>query len=234
MYIYMTKKWHLLNIQKVVDAYIDGVSISELSKQVGCSRGVITTLLTKSGVTVRSNAEANKLMMLKRTPEENARNVANAHEAAKTHVHTFDEKVKRAKTRMTKGLHIGPSEILFKKWFQELGVEAIPQFAIGPYNCDLAIGNTAIEIYGGSWHQTGRHAARSFDRYKYFFDNGWNVVIVWVDQRRSTLDQLVCNHIKDFINGASSKDYLVLWGNGRFIASGNNKPDEEAFTKALI
>ncbi len=233
----MTKIWHTLDANNIINAYISGKSIKQLSGEFGTTRAIINTVLIKHNITLRSLAEANRLIMSTRTPEQNRQNTAKAHEAARNHVHTIEEKTKRANTRMVKGLHVSPLELLVQVWLSQRGINTTAQFAIGPYNCDLATSTVAVEIYGGGWHSGGRHAQRSPERFKHFFDSGWNVVIIWIDGRRYPLGVAAADYIAAFcelarLNPSMRSEYRMIRGDGQLVASGSNNPDDPAFIKS--
>jgi very-short-patch-repair endonuclease len=102
------------------------------------------------------------------------------------------------------------------------GIDCVPQKAVGIYNIDLAVEDTriAIELFGGSWHSTGRHKARHHRRCKYLFDKGWAVVIVWVDKRRHPFGVGACKKIVALAehrrtSPAPFGEYHVIFGNGK-------------------
>lgn len=153
-------------------------------------------------------------MMAERSPEENARNSAAAHEAARHHVHTEKEKIARALTRERKQLHVSPSELYLAEVLTGRGWFCTPQKAIGIYNVDLEVDDVAIEVYGGGWHTTGRHAARSEERFKYLLER-MNVIVIWVDRRYYPLSSRAVDSIEAFLKADKGHgEFLVLRGDG--------------------
>lgn len=117
----------------------------------------------------------------------------------------------------------------FKSGSDSAGVETTLQKAIGPYNADLAAYPVAVEIFGGNWHARGRHAARFPDRVRYFLDQGWNLVIVWVLDRRRwqsaiPLTPAAADYIASFVqltrrDPSTRGQYRVIWGDGKEAAT---------------
>jgi hypothetical protein len=213
------------NPKEIITRYNRGESENALALSLGVSRSVIRRVLLAHEVRPRDSTVANRLMMKSRTPEENQRNTAAAHVAARNHVHTLEEKTKRAATRELKQLHTSPNELYLAELLHKQGFESTPQKAIGVYNCDIAVGNVAIEIYGGVWHSSGSHAARSDERFRYIFDNGWRVAIIWVDERRYPLNARVLVPLLTYLRDTVQRENtLILRGNGTTFYQGRD-PD---------
>lgn len=205
----------------VRDAYLAGASENQIAKQYGWSRIVVTGILDRSGIPRRGNAEANRLMMAKRTPEENARNSVAAHDAVRGRHWSPEEKIAHAAS--LHGKHPGYAlELLYDAWLRLRGIECVPQHAIGPYNCDLGAAPVAVEIFGGNWHGTGRHAATFAERSQHILDQGWNLMIVWADQARQGLAEASADYVAAFVEESRRDpslrgEYRVVWGDGQVV-----------------
>ncbi|WP_156666212.1 hypothetical protein [Rhodococcus sp. HS-D2] len=214
------------NSDQIIRSYVAGKSENALAKTHDVGRSTIRRVLTANHIKIRDNAEANKLMMLTRTPEENRRNSEAAHEAARNHVHTYEEKRQRAITRERKQLHISETEKRLACMLRRRGYIVTHQKAVGVYNCDLAVENVAIEIYGGGWHAQGNHKKRSDRRFSHILSTGWNVVIVWVDIRHYPLTASAADYIAAFIEHCHdvrmSGEYRVIRGSGTEFARGSD------------
>lgn len=216
----------------ICDAYERGVSENELSKTYGLTRHRIGNVLKQAGVVRRSNGDANRLMVATRTPEENARNVKAAHEAVRGRRWTPAEYERHARTRHGQ-VTCEPYELLFAAWLRLRGIETVPQHALGPYNCDLAADPVAVEIFGGFWHAYGKHAETFAERSRYILDQGWNLVIVWVDVPRKRLAEPSADYIAAFIEQSRRDptlrgEYRVIWGDGEGVPTAGRDLDEFA------
>ena len=209
---------------EIARRYIAGESENALAREFGVARTVITCRLRMAGVERRGSTEANRMMMAKRTPEENARNVAAAHVATANREQTLEEKIRRAKTRQERQTHTSPNELRFAKMLGERGIsDCIPQLAIGPYNTDIGAAPVAVEIFGGGWHAYGDHARLAETRIRYILDQGWNLVIIWIDERRRRFPVKAADYVAAFIEQARRDP--TMRGQYRVIGS-----DGKAFT----
>jgi hypothetical protein len=222
---------------EVVARYLAGESENGLARAYGTARTVIRARLLSAGVTPRAPREANRLLAAALTPEEQRQRLAAAHAAARGRPLPRAVQVARAQTteRLAREGQRARSagEQLLQDWLAARGVPTVPQRAVGIYNVDLAAGAVAIELYGGTWHTTGRHAARAPERARYLFDQGWHLVIVWSDLRRGPLTEGAADYIRAFVEETrreptAARQYRVLWGTGEEVARGGADADEVA------
>lgn len=234
--------------QAICDAYLAGASENGLSKEHGVTRDVIRRILLRFGVERRSVTGANQLMMSKRTPEENMRNAQAAHDAIRgvrytaaqvlagtargAYVPTAEQMCERAQRREGTVTTFA-TELLYAAWLRLRGVEFIQQKAIGPYNCDIAAGQVAIEIFGGNWHGGGYHAEMFAERAQYIIDQGWLLVIVWVDQSHQRLTEASADYLAVLIEEANRDPSLrgqlrMVWGDGQEVPTGDRELREFA------
>lgn len=206
---------------QIVPRYLAGESTAELMVEFGIgNRNAIKRLVEESGHWWRGRPGSMKTRMARMTFAERQANAAAANEAARGRVHSLEERIQRAQTVETRQLHVAPAERLLGCWLKKRGIESIPQKAIGPYNADLGAAPVAVEIFGGSWHNTGRHAARTPDRARYILNEGWNLVIVWNDRRLAPFDTGCADYIAAF-HERSRRDptfrgeYRVIWSDGK-------------------
>jgi hypothetical protein len=221
-----------LPVDEIVERYLAGASVNALANDYGVSRNVIELRLKDRGVHLRDVTEANRLMMSRRSPEEHQRNAEAAHRAVRGRKVPFETRCKIALARERKQLTVSPFERRLKGWLrEEFGIEATPQRAVGPYNVDLAAHPVAVEVFGGGWHSAGAHAARTPDRTRYILDQGWNLVIVWVDDsRKHPLGIRAAQYVAAFVEESRRDptlqgEYRVVWGDGH-VPTGY-KPDIE-------
>jgi very-short-patch-repair endonuclease len=219
-------------------AYADGASENELAKMHECSRLIIKKILERHGIPRRDNADANRLMMADRTPEENARNAQAAHDASRGSVKTWEQRCESAKKRHG-AVPALATELLYAAWLRLHGLKVVHQHAVGPYNCDLTIPavGVAVEIFGGNWHGTGKHAGMFAERAQYILDQGWLLVVVWVDQAKKRLAEASADYIVSLVEQAGRDpslrgQYRVIWGDGEVVPTEGRQLDELAAVPA--
>jgi very-short-patch-repair endonuclease len=222
----------------ICSAYADGASENELAKMHDCSRVVIKRILERHGIPRRDNANANRLMMAGRTPEENARNAQAAHDAARGSVRSWEQRCELAARRHGTVPALA-TELLYAAWLRMRGFEIVHQHAVGPYNCDLTIpaACVAVEIFGGNWHGTGKHAGMFAERAQYVLDQGWLLVVVWVDQAKKRLSEASADYIGALAEQARRDpslrgQYRVVWGDGEVVPTEGRQLDEFATVPA--
>ena len=164
----------------LVSRYDAGQSVNAIGKALSVSRSVVRNELVRAGVKPRTRSEAGVVRMQSLSPAERKRLASAAHDAARGRTKTVAEMELKARTIE----RIGKSskyEIAFGKWLADRGIEFVPQLAIGMYNVDIGINSSriAVEIFGGNWHSTGRHAARYRSRMESLLGAGWLPVIIW-------------------------------------------------------
>lgn len=218
---------HVLPDAEIVARFRSGESTNALAKSYGVSRQVIDRRLRAAGVEPRSQTQANRLAVSQRSPEENARNAAAAHDAVRGKKRTEAEMLLRAQVRERshawKEDHTSALELRFARWLTALDFPFVPQKAIGPYNVDLACAGVAVEIHGGAWHGYGEHRERAPERYRHILSAGWNLAIVWAGARRVPMTSASADVVAEFIR-RTTRDalrgrHLVVWGDGQIVPS---------------
>lgn len=209
--------------------YIAGESENALAKDYGVARNVIRNRLLKHGVEIRSYSAANLLKASQMTPEERQSNAAAAHAAVKGMKHSWEQLCLRAQSKEGSQGNRSQAELLLEKWLIERGVHVIPQKAIGKYNVDLGAYPVAVEVFGGGWHFYKNHV----ERFNYLFDQGWNIVIVYVNGKLSVLQPGAADYIVSFLqetarNPTVTPQYRMIWGEGKLYAAGSANADELA------
>jgi hypothetical protein len=217
-----------LPIEEICQRYQQGETELSLAKAFGVSRPVIVRRLEEFGIVRRTQGETNRLLIASRTSEQRQAYSKAAHDAVRGTHATFETKCKNALTRQERQLGISPAEQLLHRWLIDRGVESIPQKAIGPYNADLAIDHTAIEIYGGGWHASGHHIKRAAERRRYLIESGYSILIIWVDGRKWPLSHYVADYIVSFISQHHNPTTHVLNGKGEEFS-----PENAYYKKAI-
>lgn len=211
--------------QDVIAAFNSGIGVAGMMDAIGISVAATKTILKKNGIALRNRSQQQFARMASYTKEEIKKLTRNANIASKYRTVSVESLCKRAKTVEKKvDFWQSDSEIILAKMLLERGIETIPQKAIGRYNCDLTSNTVAVEIFGGHWHWHGQHLARTKDRVNYILDQGWDVLMVAVNQSFPLTDE-VADYIASYINSRSRnptrpREYRVIWGAAEFTTSG--------------
>lgn len=228
----------ILPVEEIIARYIAGESENAIATAFGVSRGCIRKRLTESNINIRRQTDANRLMMSKRTPEENARNCEAAHKAAQGRKCSFEERCKCALSREANPSNIGAGELIVQSKLFNAGIDTIPQRAIGPYNCDLAAAPVAVEIWGGNFHWFGRKFAREPKRMYYLLNSGWHIFVinVWGVNKKffdASTDQLIAFIQKARSNPSGRCEYRMIWGTGELLAFGSSDDNQLTIKETL-
>lgn len=222
---------------EIIAAYRDGMSQNALAERHGVTRGPIRRILLESGVELRGQAEANQLHLSQRTPEQRKKWAKKAHEASRG-FQSLEHRCAIAKGRERKQSGASEYERRLAAWLEERGLHVILQKAIGPYNTDIGAYPVAVEVFGGNWHAYGDHASRLSKRTRYILDQGWNLVIIWVNERRRKRGQVplqpaAADYIVSFAEEARRNpslrgQYRVIWGDGKVVPTDGMDIDDLA------
>ncbi len=193
----------------------------------------IRRVLEIAGVEVRGQSAAEFLKWSKMGTKARAKQTAAANEAARGRVCSFEELCLKAKIREERPSNVSSYETKLRAMLLKRGIVCEPQKAIGPYNCDLAAAPVAVEIWGGGWHFGGHHMARTPKRFRYLFDNDWDILVI-VLNHRFPLTTAVADYVAAYVqearrNPSTVGQYRVIWGAGKFSVSGSAKDDEFSF-----
>lgn len=212
----------------LVREYLAGASELALSKALGVNRRAIRRCLIERGITPRTQSEAERIKWRLMPADKRRAQVTAAHAAVRGTRKSIESKIAHAKTVEAKQLHISPLERAFGWLLEDRGIVVTHQRAIGPYNCDLAAEPVAVEIFGGNWHFSGRHLARTPERFRYLMKAGWHVLAVVVSE--DTPPQPLADYIARYIkrarrNPAARREYRVIRRGGQTLAAGGVDDD---------
>lgn len=212
------------NLDDLIRRYQAGESELKLAREFSVSRNVIRKRLIDSGIIPRNGSQANIISMSLMTAEQRKARSAAAHIAVKGRYQTIAERERRATSREAKRVGMSRTETILAEMLQAKGINTIPQKAIGMYNVDLAIKKPriAVEIMGGNWHTTKHHSILHSKRIPYILNQGWNVVIIWVDTRNYPLTINASDYIISFMqslrfNESKRAQYRVIRGTGEDV-----------------
>jgi very-short-patch-repair endonuclease len=216
----------------LVDLYVrTGWSEKRLSEFYDVSRTTVKRWLVEAGVKRRGIKAASNLHLSTLTPEQRAAKVAAAHDAVRgsrrpdEHV----ERVARARELVGYGGRTSPGTERLCAELARRGIEHRRETAVGRYNVDVTLRAcpVAVEVLGGNWHGAKPiHAVRTPS----ILNRGWHLVFVW-DTRRQPLgvaavDQVVALAEKASVDPAAVREYWVVRGDGKLVASGRADDDE--------
>lgn len=144
----MARKIAPIDLDHLVHLYIsEKRSVLHLSKELGIGRRVIQRMLKEAGVSIRGRSEAEVLKWSQMDETARKKQVGAAHIARRGQTDSLTVKRKRALTNSRLTTRIYPREGKFAEaLLKKHGIKTIPQFPVGPYNCDLATTPVAVEV----------------------------------------------------------------------------------------
>jgi very-short-patch-repair endonuclease len=209
------------NLSNLLDRYVAGESENKLAGEAGVNRWTFRRRLIEAGIRPRNQSAAETLKWAGMSIEQRASQGAAAHAATRGREVSFSELCEHAAGRELHQSGIVPVETELAAQLRKAGLDVVQQKAVGPYNLDVAIDTppVAVEIFGGGWHSTGRHKSRFHKRIEYILDEGWAVVIVWLDARHYPLGVGCTEYIIALAeelrcNPTARREYRVILGNG--------------------
>lgn len=186
----MTSKIELADVDDLIEEYRSGVSVKKLSDKLGVCRQVIGRILAEHDVQLRGRSEAEyvKWSILKLDRAAVKRQCGAAWAAVTGSTVPLERKIKMARTHQRRLTRIGAFEDDIATLLRERGVNFMSQFAVGPYNIDLAVKESrlAVEVVSTTAGYAGD--ARLRKRTEYLFDRGWCVIFVSLRTRPQHAD----------------------------------------------
>jgi very-short-patch-repair endonuclease len=168
------------NEQDLVDRYVSGVSLKQLSDESGYGRNVLLARLRKHGVAVRgrSDAELLKWQSIKQDPALVQRQVRAANNACRGRKRSLAERIKGARTAARTYARLGNAEVKILDALVNTVGDMNFQHAIGPYNVDGAFraDRVAVEVQLGNLHRPNSSVAGH--RIEYVLNAGWAVLLI--------------------------------------------------------
>lgn len=185
-----------LSDAEIVALYKSGVTEQAVAHLDGRARPTIRRILLAHGVPIRGMREASAIRYAKTTPEERLRLTDAAHAAVRGITQSEEYRCQVALGRERNCTQASPTEKMLAALIRERGIDVTPRKAIGRYNVDIALteSSIAVEVFGGNWHASGRHAATYRKRLDYIIDAGWLPLIVW-DTGRFPIEHRAVNYI---------------------------------------
>lgn len=225
-----TNIWNMsLDDGEIVRLYNSGMSVKALAAKFGVSRNVIDRRLKRANIIPRGRSESMFVRMSQTSPEERMRLTAFAHDAKRGVPEPFDRRCQIAATRERTLSGSTPAEVDFCNSLIDRGFKCILQKAVGSYNIDIAIIEPpiAVEIFGGGWHHSGRHAARYRKRIEYLIDCGYTPIIIWVGKNWplgiGAIEYIIALSQKLSSGEADGREEHVIRGDGYLCSVGDRK-----------
>ncbi len=217
----MPRKIVVPNLDDFINRYVTGESEKKLAAELGMSRCAFRQRLVENGVTARNRSEGMIARWNTTSDDDRIAMVTNAHAAVRGVKRSTGELVKRAAVHEQKISNAPIVETTLYNLLRDNKLDATMHRAIGKYNVDVAVNTPAIavEIFGGGWHAYGSHLVRFYERTKYILDDGWSVVVIWLDARRYPFSLACADYIISFaeelrLNPPVRGQYRVILGDG--------------------
>jgi hypothetical protein len=234
------RPWKRVSVpdEEIIRRYKSGESENALAKAYGVNRWVIRLRLIETDTPIRGRHAAEKLKWSRMSAGKRKAQVAAAHKATRGRIPTEEERCKGAQTRQEHQAHVSQTEMELGAMLAARGIRAIPQLAIGRYNCDLGASPVAVEIFGGEWHWCGSHMRRTPERLRYILNAGWHVLMVKIEARRRPLTEATADYVAAYIKKmrrkpSARREYRVIRGAGELLAAGGVDDDEISIVSAF-
>lgn len=204
--------WSIADADYAFELYSSGLTLRETAEVIGCSQGKIRNMFSKTGRRLRTNSEAAEIL-----GPDGRKDRARAANLAASRSQTLDHRIKIANSRERNQSGVTKDERFLS---DNLSVPTVLQKAVGKYNVDIMADNTiAMELFGGLWHQRGRHALRHVERFEHIFDSGFDVLIIWSVENHPIIPKSVNGHVVSMLkfrkrNPTAFRQCRVIWGTG--------------------
>lgn len=226
----------IFDVDSAIDDYVNGMSEQAVAIKFGVDRGVIRRTLGKRVVQVRTAKEASLICWSNMTKEQRANQVSAAHQSIREKPSSFHKEsaIKQAISKQSSKSKVGKFEAEFIAELEILGHRAYSQIAVGPYNLDISINNTAIEIHVNSAHPHNHVYYRN--RIVKLLKAGWNVIYIKIIAE--PLIKVTANNVSRMINLIESDKssvchYGMIRGSGEIVTSGCLDGNELATVNTL-
>lgn len=210
----------LVDEKIIIDTYLSGVSVYQISKRLGVSRNVIDRIIVKNGYSIRGLNKSQKLRYKNTTKEYRKNIVKKANEAIRNKPKSFHYKssIKQAQAKEKSLSKVGKFEFEVINNLIASGFNPIPQKAFMAYNIDITIGNIAIEIHvnSGHPHNMAYYRKRIINILKF----GWNIIYIKIT--KAGLNEFCINQLISDINFFRGNpsiigQYRMIRGTGELI-----------------
>jgi very-short-patch-repair endonuclease len=221
--------------------YLSGVSINQLSKEIGVSRGALSRCLARAGVRLRnhSDAETAKWAAIHSSPDRDAiikKQCGRAWDAVRGSTKTEETVIKTAiamagRVRGRGGKHETDVALLVNS----RGVPITWQHQLGRYNLDLAVRSGRIAVEVQRQYIVPKNAEQFRKRVEYILSEGWHLLYVFCPPTHRYCGKTpIPGTMRERFNGGKVADKIVAFtnlvrglpsGRGQYgVISGYGKP----------
>jgi len=220
--INMTRKITNLNVDYIISEYAKGIGVVGIAKALGVSARPVARVLTEKGITLRGRSAQQQARMDRTTTAERKKLVSKANIANRGRKVPNIEREKVIATRIKRGnLPVSQYETTLAAMFEISGIKYESQVQFGIYACDFVVNGVIVEVWGGQWHFSGEHLAKSPERFKYLLDCGMNCIILPVNRsfplNSSAYKTLVANINELSTNPPPVCEYRMIWGDTNLV-----------------
>ncbi len=211
---------HQAQFDEFLRLHNEGLTFTQIAEKCGCSLSQVGKLFTVYGYSF-----------------DTAYKTKAAHDAIKGAKRTYEDLCKRAIAKQFNHPKLTRWESLFFDFLRANDIPFTCSKAIGKYNVDFLVDTSiAVELFGGSFHATGRAADRLHERMKFLIENGFNVYIVWCLSDETSIFPGCFDDFVTFRKSISGNEtpvgqYRVIWSDGDFISCGSLESDYLAAVK---
>lgn len=225
---------------EVISRYQSGESEYAIANSLGITRAPLRKYLIDADVKIRSRSKAGIIRASKMTGEERLQQSAAAHAAVRGKPRKKSANIIGAKTRQRATSCDSKIEDRFFNMIVPFGYCPVRQKAVSIYNLDFAFEkfSVAVELFGGGWHATGKHARVHFERSKYLLDQGWDLICIWIDNTRFPLTVGSAEYVAAFLDEvrglpAGRRQYRMIRGTGEPCSAVKSQLNTDAIVKRL-
>lgn len=221
---------------RLADDFLSGESVKALSVRHGIDRNAVYRMLRDLGIDGRDRSTAMALRWQRATTDQREALLAAAHDATRGRTMTREHRVKIAEAR--RGQPFSDQETALAAMLGALGYDVELGVPCGPYNLDLVVsGTVAVEVFGGNWHETGRHRARFPERSRHVLDAGYSLAIVWAHDPRYSVSVACAQHLGTLVeitrgHPSIRRQHWVIRGDGHFLTVREDDGDEVPFVRS--
>ena len=184
----MTSVWNPENPDDLISRYLSGSSVKKLSDELGISRTTITAFLRRKNVRMRGRRDAERMKWAQRKIRGDYRAIIER-QCAAAWIAATGRKKSLSERCLSAHTVSGRPRATSGKWVDDLFISlrvqirgVFKEYAIGPYNVDLAIApsRVAVEIQREHWKPRPRRSHSMHpERLEYILNQGWHVLIVY-------------------------------------------------------
>jgi hypothetical protein len=221
----MSRKIEIPNIDNVIKRYYSGISLNQLSKEIGITRITLTRRFKSLGVNLRSQSDSERIKWSKMSEQQRKRQVQKAHESTRGRVVSTSEKVKRAKSAYFNAFKKGLHETEISEILNYLGYKSFIQKNFGIYNIDISVHGFPICIEIQSNNHQSLRKPKNIKRIKYILNRKQFLLYVIIDQSQNPiLYESITNKIISYLNILSTDKsicgkYAMIGRNGKSFTS---------------